>query len=207
MRIAVIGSTHGTGLALVQAALADGHAVTALVRTPGSMSINHPGLRIVEGDATEPAAVAKMVEDQEAVCVCLGSKNVFKKVTFFSRNAGLLADVLKPGQLLIAMTGMGTGDSKGHGGPFYDRLYLPILLRRLYDDKERAEAIIKGRIKRWIIVRPGILTNGPRTGKYRALTDLNGIKGGKISRADVADFMLAQAKAPHYIGQTPLLIY
>jgi hypothetical protein len=51
------------------------------------------------------------------------------------------------------------------------------------------------------------LTNGPRTGRYRALTDLQGIKGGKISRADVADFMLSQAKSPHFIGKTPLLIY
>ncbi|MCT2401711.1 hypothetical protein NZK81_19340 [Novosphingobium sp. HK4-1] len=39
--------------------------------------------------------------------------------------------------------------------------------------------------------------------RYRALTDLQGIHGGHISRADVADFMLAQAKAPTFTGQTP----
>jgi hypothetical protein len=51
--------------------------------------------------------------------------------------------------------------------------------------------------------RPGFA----RTGRYRALTDLQGVHGGRISRADVADFMLSQARSPQFIGQTPLLIY
>ena len=58
-----------------------------------------------------------------------------------------------------------------------------------------------------LIVRPGRLTIGSRVGQYRAITDLNGIHGGKIARADVADFMLSQAKSPEFIGKTPLLIY
>ncbi len=114
---------------------------------------------------------------------------------------------LKPQQLLIAVTGVGAGDSKGHGGFFYDRLVLPLVVRRIYADKDRQEEIIRRRVARWIIVRPGLLTNGPRTGRYRALVDLEGVRGGTISRADVADFILKQAKSPEFLGKTPLLIY
>jgi putative NADH-flavin reductase len=58
-----------------------------------------------------------------------------------------------------------------------------------------------------LILRPGFLTNGPRTGKYRAITDIAGVTAGKISRADVADFILNQLETPSLFKQTPLLTY
>lgn len=207
MKIAIIGATRGIGLAMAQAALADGHEVTALARMPSRMPISHSRLRIIGGDAEDPGAIVKVVDGQDVVCDCLGTKNVTKTITMFSRCAENLSKALKPEQLLIAVTGIGSGDSKGHGGFLYDRVFMPIVLRRMYADKDRQERIIKSNIARWMIVRPGFLTNGPRTGRYRALTDLRGIHGGRISRADVADFMLLQAKSPQFIGQTPLLIY
>jgi len=129
------------------------------------------------------------------------------QTTLFSRAAQNLAAALEPEQLLIAVTGIGAGDSRGHGGFLYDYVALPLMLGRMYADKEREERIIRERVARWIIVRPGFLTNGPRTGRWRALVDLRGVRAGKISRADVADFILAQAKSPRFIGQTPLLTY
>jgi putative NADH-flavin reductase len=207
MKIAVIGATRGIGLALTQAALKEGHRVTALVRVPTEMSLVHAHLRIIPGDAQDFQAIAKVVEGQDVVCVCLGTANVVKHITLFSRCAEHLSQTMHADQLLIALTGIGTGDSKGHGSWLYDHVFLPIVLRRMYADKDRQEAIIKRHIARWIIVRCGFLNNGPRTGRYRALTDLSGIKGGTISRADVADFMLEQAKSPQFIGQTPLLIH
>lgn len=207
MKIAVIGATQGIGLALVQAALADSHEVTALARAPERMPISHPRLHVVAGDALDPDAVTKVVEGQDVVCDCLGTSKVTQTITLFSRSAENLARALKPEQLLIAVTGLGAGDSKGHCGFFYDHVFLPVVLRRIYADKDRQEGIIKRDVTRWIIVRPGFLNNGPRTGRYRAIVDLKGIHGGRISRADVADFMLAQAKSPQFIGQTPMLIY
>jgi putative NADH-flavin reductase len=209
MKIAIIGATRGIGLAMVQASLADGHEVTALVRPSSQMPINHAHLRIVTGDAIDPDAIAEVVDGQDVVCDCLGTANVTKKITMFSRCAENLAKALKPEQLLIAVTGMGTGDSRGHGSFVYDHVMLPLVLRRIYADKDRQERIIMSNLTRWIIIRPGFLNNGPRTGRYRALTDsdLEGIHGGRISRADVADFMLKQAKSPQFIGQTPMLIY
>lgn len=207
MKIAIIGATRGIGLALVKAALADGHDVTALVRNPARMMVSDERLRIVQGDAQDLDAVRKAVEGQDVVCDCLGTTSVAKRITMFSASAENLAKALKREQLLIAVTGIGAGDSKGHGGFLYDKLVVPFVLRRIYADKNRQEAIIRKELARWIIVRPGFLTDGPRTGRYRVLTDLRGVRAGKISRADVAEFMLSQAKSPMFIGQTPLVTY
>ncbi len=207
MKMAVIGATRGIGLALVRTALADGHDVSALVRDPSKMPPLRGNLRIAVGNAENTRDVKDFVEGQDVVCDCLGTGKVTQKITMFSRSAENLAAALKPEQLLIAVTGIGTGDSKGSGGFLYDKVFMPIVLKRMYADKDVQEQIIKSRIARWIIVRPGFLTNGPHTGKYRALVDLRGLKGGKISREDVADFMLRQAKSPGFLNQTPLLIY
>ena len=207
MKIAIIGATRGIGLAMAQAALTDGHEVTVLARMPSRTPISHSRLRIVAGDAQDSGAIVTVVEGQDVICDCLGTTNVTQTITMFSRCAENLSKALNPEQLLIAVTGIGAGDSRGHGGFLYDYVFLPVVLRRMYADKDRQERVIMSNITRWIIVRPGFLTNGQRTGRYRALTDLRGIHGGRISRADVADFMLSQAKSPQFIGQTPLLIY
>ncbi|OBY25197.1 NAD(P)-dependent oxidoreductase [Leisingera sp. JC1] len=206
MKVAVIGATRGIGLELVRAALADGHDVTALVRDPASMPQKTPRLRLVKGSAEDAAAIAEVVSGQEVVCDTLGTRNVTGEVRLFSRTAEKLAAALQPDQLLIAVTGIGAGDSKGHGGFLYDKIFMPLVLRRMYADKDRQEEIIRNKVSRWIIVRPGFLTNRPRTGNIRAVTDLRGVKSNKISRADIAEFILAQAKAPEFVGQSPLLI-
>src|SRR5690606_9682788 len=120
--------------------------------------LRDPRLRLLTGDAADPDAVAETVEGQEVVCVCLGTKQMMQKVRLFSRSAENLANALRPEQLLITVTGIGAGDRRGHGGFFYDRVYLPLVLRWMYDDKDRQEAIIRERIARWIVVRPGFFT-------------------------------------------------
>lgn len=206
MKIAIIGATKGIGLALTKQALEDGHQVTVLARVPSSMPVNHANLSIIEGAAENPEAIAKVVAGQDVVCDCLGTKNVTKEITMFSQSAENLAKVLKPEQLLIAVTGLGAGDSKGHCSFLYDNIFLPLVLKRQYDDKNRQEEIIKKKIPRWIIVRPGFLSNGKHTGKYLAITELTGKHGARISREDVADFILSQAKSPTFLGQTPMLV-
>jgi putative NADH-flavin reductase len=108
---------------------------------------------------------------------------------------------------LICVTGIGAGDSKGHGGFIYDTLILPFLFRTVYADKDRQEALMKASGADWTIVRPGFLSNDPLTKNYRILTDLTGVTAGRISRADVAHFILQELEARQYLRQTPLLTY
>jgi uncharacterized protein YbjT (DUF2867 family) len=107
---------------------------------------------------------------------------------------------------LIAVTGLGAGDSRGHGGIIYDSVVFPLLLKRVYDDKDVQEWIIGSSGLDWTIVRPGLLTNRPATGRYRILTATEDWRFGVISRADVADFIVRQIDDRKLIGATPLLI-
>ena len=72
---------------------------------------------------------------------------------------------------LVAVTGLGAGDSRGHGGFLYDAVFFPLVLKRVYDDKDVQEQMIRASDLDWTIVRPGLLASGPATGAARALTD------------------------------------
>ena len=209
MKILIIGATRGIGKALLDSALAEDNEVTVLARTPGKISLEHPLLRVMSGDIQDNASLHKAMEGQDGVCSCIGVPITFKPVDIFSRGAANIIEVMKgnPEQKYIAVTGIGAGDSKGHGGFLYDCIFKPLLLRTIYEDKDREEAIIKASSVKWLIVRPGALTNGPKTGMYKVINDLEGVTSKRISRRDVADFMLKQLAVPSQFGRTPLLTY
>jgi putative NADH-flavin reductase len=139
----------------------------------------------------------------------IGIGVTWKPVTVFSEGTRNVLEAMRREGVrrLICVTGIGAGDSKGHGGLLYDCLFKPLLLKTIYVDKDRQEALIQASEADWTIVRPGFLTNGPLTMKYRVIADLIGVTCGKISRADVAHFILEELTANRYLGQTPLLTY
>lgn len=209
MHLLIIGATRGIGLRLLEQALAVGHTVTALARHPQTLTGQPKGLRVIQGDILDPETVGQSMAGQEAVCITIGIGVTWKPVTVFSEGTrNVLAAMRRHGvRRLVAVTGIGAGDSKGHGGFFYDRLFNPLLLKTIYEDKDRQEALIRASGLDWTIVRPARLTNGPLTGVYRVLTDLTGVTAAQISRADVAHFILEELAANRYLGQTPLLTY
>src|SRR5262249_58585285 len=107
---------------------------------------------------------------------------------------------------LSAVTGLGAGDSRGHGGIIYDSVVFPLLLKRVYDDKDVQEWIIGSSGLDWTIVRPGLLTNRPATGRYRILTATEDWRFGVISPAHLPGFIVRQNHDPKLIWATPLLI-
>lgn len=209
MKLLIIGATGGTGRKLVAEALAAGHDVTALVRNPHKIGTRHERLRLVQGDILNPDSVDVAVVGQDAVLSSLGTKSIFGRVVIFSEGTrNLLNAMTNHGvRRLICITGIGAGDSRGQAGFLYDKFVLPLFLKRIYDDKDRQEDLIRRSDRDWVIVRPGFLTNGPATRNYRVLTDLTGVTVGRISRADVAAFMLGQLQSDRYLRRTPVLTY
>jgi len=209
MNILIIGATRGIGLQLLEQAWAAGHMVTALGRHPQSLAGLHPGLRVIAGDILDPGAVHGALAGQEAVCLTIGIGVTRKPVTVFSAGTRNVLEGMRGAGVrrLICVTGIGAGESRGHGGLLYDRLFKPLLLKTIYADKDRQETLIRASEADWTIVRPGFLTNGPLTGKYQVITDLSGVTAGKISRADVAHFILEELAANRYLRQPVLLTY
>jgi putative NADH-flavin reductase len=209
MNLLIIGATRGIGFQLLEQALQAEHVITALVRDPQKMPKQHDQLRVVQGNIIDLETVQRAMAEQEAVCVTIGIGITWKPVTVFSQGTRNVLEAMRRQGVrrLICITGIGAGDSKGHGGFLYDRLFNPLLLKTIYEDKDRQEALIRASDTDWTIVRPGFLTNGPLTKKYRVITDLTGITAGKISRADVAHFILEELATNRYLGQAPLLTY
>ncbi len=209
MNILIIGATRGIGAELLNQALSKKHQVTVLARDPAGIQSNEIDLRLIRGDILDDDAVDSAVEGQDAVCLTIGRGPTRKPVTLFSEGTRSVIWAMRRHSVnrLICVTGIGAGDSKGHGGFLYDRIINPLLLKTIYEDKDIQEALIQGSDLEWVIPRPGFLTDGPRTESYKALTELQGVKAEKISRADVAHFMLSQLDSMTHLGKTPLLTY
>ena len=208
MNILVIGS-RGIGLEVIKQGLELGHDIRVLSRHPEDIKVTGTKLTIVRGDAMNPSDVNEASKSIDIIISAIGVPPSRKDISVFSGSAGNIISAMKENNVkfFITVTGIGAGDSKGHGGFFYDNVINPMLLKKIYEDKDRQESLLKQSGVNWIIVRPGFLTNGPLTQKYRVLTDLNGVKCGSISRADCAHFILSQAASRTYIKQTPLLTY
>lgn len=208
MKLLVIGATGGTGQAIVRLAIAQGHEVIALVRSAAKAKPLLSGATLVEGDARNEAIIERSLSGRDAVVSALGTPmSPFREVNLLSEaTAALVAAMARQGvRRLVCITGMGAGDSRGHGGFFYDRIFQPLMLRKVYEDKDRQEAVIKSSNLDWVIVRPTVLNDKPATGRITATVDLSNVHGGSISRADVAGFVVDQLASQHWVGKTPLI--
>src|ERR1700678_1599187 len=170
MKVLIIGGTGGTGRLIVQEARVRGHEVVALVRSTEKGASLGP-VQMALGDATDEATLAAALEGCDAVISALGTPmSPFKEVTLLSTATPALIRAMTSQQVrrLICITGMGAGDSKGHGGFIFDRIFNPLILRKVYVDKDRQEGLIRTSNLDWIIIRPSVLNDKPATGQVRA---------------------------------------
>ncbi|MGA0531701.1 NAD(P)-dependent oxidoreductase [Hansschlegelia sp. KR7-227] len=209
MKILVLGATGATGRLIVSKAAANGHTVVALVRSKAKAA-DIAGAELVEGDARDPAALTRAIAGCDAVISSLGTAiSPFREVTLLSTATRALVGVMVEQNIrrLVCITGLGAGDSRGHGGFFFDRLFLPLMLRKVYEDKNRQEDVIRASKLDWIIVRPTVLNDKPARGDIKALTDLSGVHGGAIARADVAAFVVQQLTTDTWLHKAPLITW
>jgi uncharacterized protein YbjT (DUF2867 family) len=209
MKILVLGATGATGRLIVRDAAAKGHDVMALVRSK-SRAGDLAGAELIEGDARDTGALTHAVVGRDAVISSLGTAmSPFREVTTLSTATRALVGVMaeKNVRRLVCITGLGAGDSRGHGGFFFDRLFLPLLLRKVYEDKDRQEDVIRASALDWTIVRPTVLNDKQGRGAVRALTDLTDVHGGTVARTDVAEFVLRQLTEQTWLRKAPLITW
>jgi putative NADH-flavin reductase len=206
MKILILGATGATGQLIVRDATASGHYVVALARSKASSNL--PGAEVIEGDARDEGTLARALNGCDAVVSALGTGMGLREVDLLTvATRALVAAMTRTGvRRLVCISALGVGDSRNHGGFVFDRLFQPLLLGPAYKDKERQEAAIRASSLDWVIVRPAMLTNGAARGRIRATTDLAGVNGGKIARADVAQFVLEQLTTDTWLRQTPVIL-
>jgi len=250
VKLLIFGATGGTGRALMEQALEQGHEVTAFARDPAKVRTSHKNLRVAKGDILDSGSIAAAMKGQDAVFSALGLKvnpwpvilitilcQIFagrmplstpvewlvrlgvpvlallfllrKKSTLSDGTRNILQAMQEQGvKRFICESSLGVGDSKGQLGLLYNLVLLPLLLRNIFADKEVQEKIIQESTCEWVIVRPAALTNGPRTGIYKHGANIGSrLSMAKISRADVAEFMLKQLGDTVYLRKSPGLSY
>lgn len=209
VRILIIGASKGIGLETTRQALDAGHEVRALARSAVEIAISNSSLEKIPGDALKSEDVEAALVGVDVVIQTLGVGlgDLFRPVHLFSDATRVLIEAMTSHGVkrLICVTGFGAGDSRASISCL-QRLPFQIVLGRAYDDKSLQEKLIKESDLDWTIARPGVLTSGPRTGRYRILAESTEWRNGKISRADVADFLVRQIDDQTYIRKTPVLI-
>lgn len=207
MKIAIFGATGRTGKPLVQQALDAGYEVVALVRNPSKMSLSNEQLTIIQGDAMNLAEVEKAVQGTDAVISVLGrSKDSSKDMhTVAIRN--IVTAMQKYGvKRLVSLTGAGVDAPQDKPKLFNHliKIALKMMSGEVLKDAEQHVEVIKKSQLDWVIVRGPMLNEGPHTGKYRVgWVGVN--TGARISRADVADFLLKQVTDNTYLHQLPMI--
>lgn len=157
---------------------------------------------MLKGDVLDYKSVEAAMAGQDAVICALGHKKFYSPRPILSTGT---AHLLRAMQLcdvkrLVCETSLGIGDSAGRMGLSYTFFVIPAILPLYFWDKTRQEQFIAASPIEWIIVRPAVLTNGPKRGSCHAGFDAGHyIWTRRIPRADVADFMLKQLTEDRYL--------
>ncbi|HSR49506.1 MAG TPA: SDR family oxidoreductase [Acidobacteriota bacterium] len=209
MKLLVFGATGATGRELLKQALDQGHVATAFARNPSKIAdLRHERLSVVQGDALDQVAVKSALPGQDAVLCAIGAGA--KRSTLREEGTRSIVKAMEKEGIdrLICLSSLGVGDSRSNLSFLTRYFIVPVFLRHPFADHERQESVVKQSGLDWTIVRPPHLNDGPRTGDYRHgfLPTDRQIKG-KISRADVADFMLKQLGDDTYLHKTAGVSY
>jgi nucleoside-diphosphate-sugar epimerase len=204
MKIIVFGASGATGKEFVKLSLEANHHVTGFVRDPAKLTIQHPNLKVIVGDALQRNDVISAVANHDALVSCLAAPGLGASTTLSDMTTNLIAGMHKNQMeriLYLASAGI-HNEIPGFAG-----WMVKLILRNVLADHSRAVALLGSSDLMWTVARPMKLTNTPLTEKYRA--DITGIpKGGrKISRSDVAHFLLRTLTDNSYIEQTVGLAY
>lgn len=190
--LALLGATRGIGRHVLEQALERGYNVRALVRRGSTLDLQHPGLTVVRGDATQAQDVEALLQGADAVLSALGAP-ARNKDGIRTQAAGATIDAMQRTGVrrLIAVSVYGTAETREHL-PFFTRaVVFPVFLRHAIADHETQEKAIMASDVEWTLIRPPYLTDDPVLGTY--VSDFGSDTSGltwKISRGDVAHSML-----------------
>lgn len=210
--VLVIGASRGIGRAVCETAARQSHHVKAFSRSGTPISSRRGGtIDVVKGDALNAADLEGALEGVDVVVQALGvpvsMDLITKPVTLFSSATRVLIPAMEKIGVtkLIAVTGFGAGDSNSAINPL-QRIPFRAFLGRAYDDKTIQENLIEKSDLDFLFVRPGVLTNGPATGKAKILMQPHEWRNGVVSRADVAEFIVEQLGQETLGRQKPVII-
>ena len=194
MNLLIFGASGATGHELVNQSLLKGYSVTAFVRDPSRLKIDHEKLKVFKGDITDQSDLANAIRGQNVVLSALGSSSPFRFDPVLVEGVGKIIRAMEDLKVVrfIYLSFIGVSDSRVNGG-FVIRHIAPKLLKNEIAGHEAREKMIRNSELNWTIIHAPTLTNGKKNGTYRTGENLSSNSFlVTMSRADVADFMLTQ---------------
>jgi uncharacterized protein YbjT (DUF2867 family) len=198
MRLLVLGASGGVGSRLVAQALAAGHMVTAQARSAGRVPA---GATEATGHPADPAFLAAHVPGHDAIAFCVGIDSM-GPTTLFSDSARVLIAAMASADVrrIAVLTGIGAGDTQGHGGWLYNRVIYPLFTRHRYEDKTRQEALFEASGTDWTIVRAAPFVSRAAAEPLQVHETIPpGLQLTAITRDEVAAFMLGALTDGTYV--------
>lgn len=207
MKLAVFGGTGRTGQHVIRQALAQGHEVSALARTPSRLSITDPRLHVIQGDAADAECVSNTIAGADAVISVLGptENTPDHKVTRATRHILSAMDQHHVRRLILSV-GAGVRDPNDAPKMVNNVINaaLKLISRHVYEDMLEAATVVRQSTVDWTIVRVPMLTDDPATGTV--ITGYVGKGTGmRITREDMARFILDQLHDSTYTHQAPAI--
>lgn len=193
MKLIVFGATGGTGKQVVEQALQAGHQVTVVVRNPAAFPVQHPQLIIHQGDVLRPVNFDQVLAGADAVVSCLGIHGR-KPTKVYSEGVINIAQAMrKVGTtriICLSSVGVVIPPRSSILVKLATKYVLQRLFKHLYEDMLRMEAVLQESDLNWTVIRPPQLTDTQRTGHYRTTINEPIRNPSKISRADLADYIV-----------------
>jgi len=211
MKILSLGANGAVGQLALDDLLKANHEVTTLVRNASAMQRKHPRLTVVQGEPTNAADLEKVLAGQDVVLSTLGARTNKRTTLRADVARNLAAGMKKHGvRKLVWLDAAGVGSSKEfvqRSSFFFGRIIIPLLLDNMYEDAAVADALIEKSGRDWVIVRPMSFTNNAKTGNISVVTDMSLTVRLRlrITRADVAAFLVEQVVKDDYVGLMPVI--
>jgi uncharacterized protein YbjT (DUF2867 family) len=189
MKIFLLGGTGATGQRFVEQALKEKHEITAYVRNPTNLAVADSNLHVIQGTLDDETKLKTSMKGHDAVVIALGPRNPLghERVMETAVRSALSAMKENGIKRIIYLSAFGVGDSRKYLPFIIRNILVPVFLRKVFAEHMVTENMLKSSSVAYTILRPGGLTNKPRTGQYRTQDQFKGLV--QISRADVADFM------------------
>ncbi len=209
-KVIVFGATGTVGKHIVDQALSANYQVTAFCRNKAKLNtLADTQLSVVEGDVLNPHCVAESIKGHDVVIIALGSGKSRKGKVRSDGTKNIIAGMSEHGvKRLICQTTLGTGDSQSNLNFFWKYIMFGWFLKQVFLDHELQETYVRHSELEWTIIRPGAFTDGSLSRSYKHGFSRSEKKLKlKISRADVAHFILKQVQSNTYLYKAPGLSY
>ncbi|MFL5321386.1 MAG: NAD(P)-dependent oxidoreductase [Myxococcaceae bacterium] len=209
MKILVIGATGKAGLGFIQQALKAGHEVTAFVRDPSKLSLEHEKLRAQQGDVSNKDSLLAAASGQDVIVCAVGPRDEKNPGTLISDAARACVEAQKNlgVKRTVFVSGLMVGELEGAG--FFPRTLVKFfrnLRRALYQDKVLAESLLKSSGQEFVIVRPPVFDTRPAKNTFRASENLD-ISLATMSADDVGAAILRAVTDAGWAGKAVEVSY